>query len=135
MFGFIKDMLKKEVSQQLDRKVHEHHKYVLAETKPFYPEYFPPEYSSIDDAVIHLIKDSRNKSKLITELQSQLAAIHAHYRSELCNDCCHSEVCKLRPNVKYGFECEDKAYELEVELFEVEPEKVETEKEEANEGL
>ena len=73
------------------------------------------------------------ETKVLT-LQSDLAAIHAHYRSELCNDCCHSEVCKLRPNVRYGFECEDKAYELEVMTFEVEPVKVEVEpnKEETN---
>jgi len=70
----------------------------------------------------------------IMRLIKEIEAIHAHYRSELCGDCCHSEICKLRPNVKYGFECEDKAYELEVVAFEVEPEKLEVEpsKEEAD---
>jgi len=92
---------------------------------------------SIDDAVDRLITENRENKRAITQFQAQLESIHAHYRSELCNDCCHLEVCKIRPNVKYGFGCEDKAYELEVVAFEVEPETGETEpsKEVVNEGL
>ena len=93
----------------------------------------------IDQAVEKLWNDRKYNIKnaefvvgKILELESDLTAIHAHYRSELCGDCCHSEICKLRPNVKYGFECEDKAVDVEVMTFEVEPEKVETEKEETN---
>ena len=127
MFGFINKLIKKEVEQQLRHKLHEHSKrYPLVS----------PHFGNVEiafDNVIDILWEVRTKNKpIIEQLQVDLAAIHAHYRSELCNDCCHSEVCKLRPNVKYGFDCEDKGYELEVMAFEVEPEKVEGEKEETN---
>jgi len=41
-------------------------------------------------------------------IKQDLAAIHAHYRSELCGDCCHVDVCSIFPKVKYGFECEER---------------------------
>ena len=133
MFESTKKFICQEIKRQLENiSLHRHNSFYPTLPKP--PHVWP-EAKNIDETVRHLIQDSRDKTSQISQLQADLAAIHAHYRSELCNDCCHSEVCKLRPNVKYGFECEDKAYELEVELFEVEPEKVETEKEEANEGL
>ena len=96
---------------------------------------------SIDDAVDYLLQDRialvnaiknlqidncQNKDAII-RLTKEIKSIHAHYRSELCGDCCHVDVCGIFPSVKYGFECEDKAYELEVVTFEVEPETSETE--------
>ena len=103
---------------------HKHKGFNFGDSYQNYKEFLRAckEYD-VDGAVERLITENRSNKKAITELQADLSAIHAHYRSELCNDCCHSEVCKLRPNVKYGFECEDKGYELEVELYEIEPEK------------
>ena len=91
----------------------------------------------IDETVGILVAMNHQNQRAIAKLQSDLAAFHAHYRSELCGDCCHVHVCGIFPSVKYGFECEDKAHELEVMTFEVEPETGETEpsKEGADERL
>ena len=63
---------------------------------------------SIDDAVDRLITENRENKRAITQFQAQLESIHAHYRSELCGDCCHVHVCGIFPKVKYGFECEER---------------------------
>jgi len=78
----------------------------------------------IDGAVDRLITESRNAHEAIKKLQSELNSIHAHYREELCGDCCHVHVCGIFPSVKYGFECDEHAYaeEIEIELYEVGPE-------------
>ena len=124
MFGFIKKIIKQS---------HEHETF----TPPVQGFYWADW--NVDDVVGFLLRDRialiDGISCLrieVNQVKADLAAIHAHYRSELCNDCCHSEVCKLRPSVKYGFDCEDKGYDVEITVFEVEPEKVEGEKEETN---
>lgn len=40
--------------------------------------------------------------------QSDLAAIHAAYRSQYCGDCCHDAVCEKKAGIKYGDKCETK---------------------------
>jgi len=82
------------------------------------------------DAHNPLVKKVFDLERDITALKSELATIHAHYRSQLCDDCCHADVCGVSPSVKYGYECEDKAHPVEfainiVDLSEPEPKKEE----------
>lgn len=69
------------------------------------------------------IKDLREsihiQTQIILKLQSDIAAIHAHYRDFLCGDCCHQDVCKIKDTVKYGFICKDKPCP---EMFDIEDE-------------
>ena len=71
------------------------------------PIYSLPEFS-IDEAVSRLIADNRMNKEAIMRLIKEIEAIHTHYRSELCGDCCHVHVCGIFPKVKYGFECEER---------------------------
>jgi len=100
---------------------------------------------TIDDVVDEIIKKHNGLNRDTTEaisrldakvnkLQADLAAIHNHYRSELCGTCCHESVCSKKNSIKYGDECEEHSFPCwyEGELSEVEPEKVEPEKEETN---
>ena len=69
------------------------------------------------------IEQIKSEFKLaIGQIKSDLAAIHSHYRNELCSDCCHVQVCGVSPSVKYGFECDEHTYPCEIELYEIEPE-------------
>lgn len=55
------------------------------------------------------IEQIKSEFKLaIGQIKSDLAAIHSHYRNELCSDCCHVQVCGIFPKVKYGFECDER---------------------------
>jgi hypothetical protein len=91
-----------------------------------------PRPVSIDPAIKTLINGYETQAEQIRDLiidnarfQSDLAAIHAYYRDELCCDCCHADVCSKRESIKFGDDCEDKPLPCspEIEIEEIdEPE-------------
>ena len=130
MFESTKKFICQEIKKQLESiSLHRHNSFY-----PILPKssYTWPEAKGIDETVRYLIQDGRDKTKHISQLQSDLTNIHAHYRTELCGCCCHESVCNKKDGIKYGDECEEHSFPCwyETELSEIEPEKMEAEKEE-----
>ena len=89
--------------------------------------YGAPQFT-IDETVQILINRDFNNQEAILKLQSELTAIHDHYRAELCGTCCHFNVCGIAQTIKYGDECAEHEFPCEfgITLCEVGPEQKES---------
>jgi len=66
------------------------------------------------DEIKALMKTTAELCTTVNKLNAELAAIHNHYRQELCGTCCHFNVCGIAQTIKYGDECENHAVPCEI---------------------
>jgi hypothetical protein len=72
-------------------------------------------YENIDEAVARLVKNESTLFSHIERIQTRVSIledqgniIHAHYRTQLCKDCCHKDTCGRTKGIKYGDECDNR---------------------------